>query len=114
MLKITQKKFSSSKAMKVVEDSNEDEDESSDDDNEKDEIAHLARKISKAWIKRKKKSFVLKKDKKGKAKQDEVIYFKCKELGHTRLECPRLKKTSKNKTTKKTAMIATWEYLNEE
>ena len=56
-LKTTQKKSRSSKATKVVEDFDEDEVESSDDDDEKHEIAHLVRKISKAWIKRKKKSF---------------------------------------------------------
>ena len=92
VLKNIQKKSSSSKAMKIVEDSYEDEDESSDDNDEKDEIAHFVKKISKAWIKKKKKSFVPKKDKKGKAKQDEVICFKCKEPGHVRSECPRLKK----------------------
>ena len=34
----------------------------------------------KAWIKRKKKGLVLKNDKKGKAKQDEVIYLNAKNL----------------------------------
>ena len=76
VLKSTQRKTSSSKAMKAIEDLDKDESsEDEDDDDEKDEIAHLARRISKAWIKRKKKDFVPKKDKKGKAKQDEVICF---------------------------------------
>ena len=74
--------------MKALEESEEDEEDSSDDD----EIAHLAKRISKAWIKRKKKSFVTKKDKKAKAKQDEVIYFEFKEPGQIRLEYPRRKK----------------------
>ena len=60
-MKSTHKRTSSSKAMKVAEDSDE---SSEDDDDEKDEIAYLARRISKAWIKRKKKGFVPKKDKK--------------------------------------------------
>ena len=113
-LKSTQRKSSSSKAMKAVEES-EDEDESSDDDDdENDEIAHLAERISKAWIKRKKnKGFVLKKNKKGKAKQNEVICFECKESGHVRSKCSRPKKDLKKKTPKKKAMIATWEDMEE-
>ena len=78
-LKSTQRKSSSSKAMKAAEVSKEEEKDSSNDDDEKDEIAHLAERISKAWIRRKKKKgFVPKKDKKGKAKQSEVICFECK------------------------------------
>ena len=62
-LKFTQIKSSSSKAIKAVED---EEDISKDDD--EDEIAHLARRISKPYINRKKKKgFIPKKDKKGKA-----------------------------------------------
>ena len=117
-LKSTQRKSSSSKTMKATEDSDEDEDESSnddDDDDEKDEIAQLVRRISKAWIKRKKKKgFILKKDKKGKTKQDEVICFECKELGHVRPECLRLKKNFKKKASKKKALMATWEDLDKE
>ena len=67
----------------------------------------MARRISKAWIKRKKKSLVPKKDKKGKAKQDEVICFECKEPGHVRSECLRLKKNLKKKAPKKKAMMIT-------
>ena len=67
-LKSIQKMTQSSKAMKASEESEEDEEDSFNEDD--DEIVHLARKISKAWIKRKKKSFVPKKDKKGKVKQD--------------------------------------------
>ena len=84
-LKTTQRKYNSSKAIKAAE---EEEDSSDDDDDKKDEIAHLVEKISKTWIRRKKKKcFVLKKDKKGKAKQSEVICFECKEPGHVRSEC---------------------------
>ena len=100
--------------MKASEDSKEEEEDSSDDEDDSDEIAHLARKISRAWIKRKKKNLVPKKDKKGKAKQDEIICFECKEPGHVRSECPRLKKASEKKTTKKKAMMATWEDLDKE
>ena len=75
----------------------------------------MAEKISKAWIKRKKKKgFVPKKDKKGKAKQSEIICYKCKELGHFRSKCPKLKKSSGKKAPKKKAMMATWEDLDEE
>ena len=82
--------------MKVAEDLYEDENESSEDD--EDEIAHLGRRILKAWINRKKKKcFVLKKNKKGKPKHGEVICFECKEPGHVRSECPRLKKNLKKK-----------------
>ena len=63
---------SASKAMKALEESEEEEEEepSDDEDNdEKDGIGHLAERISKALIIRKKeKGFVPKKDKKGKAK----------------------------------------------
>ena len=55
--KSTQRKSSSSKVMKAAEDS--DESSNDDDDDEKDEIAYLARRISKAQIKRRKnKGFV--------------------------------------------------------
>ena len=40
--------------------------------------------------------------------------FECKEPGHVRSECPRLKNASRKKTTKKKAMMATWEDLDEE
>ena len=62
----------------------------------------------------KKKGLVPKKDKRGKAKQDEVICFKCNESGHVRLEYPRLKKNLKKKAPKQRAMMATWEDLDEE
>ena len=64
--------------MKASEESYEDEEEPSDDndDDKKDEITHLAERISKAWIRRKKKKgFIPNKDKKGKAKQSEIICF---------------------------------------
>ena len=69
-LKSTQRKVISSKAMKDVEESEseekEEEEESFDDDEEKDEIAHLGERISKAWIKRKKKKVLsLKRTKRG-------------------------------------------------
>ena len=47
-LKSTQRKTSSSKAMKVAKELDEDEEDSSYDDDEKDEITHLVRRISKA------------------------------------------------------------------
>ena len=81
-LKSTQKRTSSSKAMKVIEESEKDEEDSSDNE-DNDEIAYLARRISKAWMSIKKKGPIMKKDKKGKAKQDEVICFECKEPGHS-------------------------------
>ena len=102
--------------MKAVEESEEGQEDSfDDDDDKKDEITHLAKRISKAWIKRKKKKgLVPKKDKKGKAKQSKIICFECKEPGHVRLECSRLKKSSKKKAPKKKAMMAIQEYLDEE
>ena len=112
-LKSTQKRTSSSKAMKTAKESEEHGKDSSDDEDD-DEIAHLARRISKAWMRRKKKGLVMKKDKKCKAKQDEVICFECKEPGHVRSEYQRLKKNLKKKAPKKTAMMATWEDLDEE
>ena len=99
--------------MKAAEETKEEEEDFSDD--EKDEIAHLEKRISKAWIKRKKKKgFVPKKNKKGKAKQSEVICFECKESGHVRSECPRLKKNLKKKTPKKKAIMASWEDMDKE
>ena len=108
IFKSTHKRSSSFKAMKPLE---EEEEPSNDvDDDKKDEIAHLPERISKAWIRRKKKKgFVPKKDKKGKAKQSKIICFECKELGQLRSECLKLKKSSKKKASKKKAMMATWE-----
>ena len=107
-LKSTQRKSSSSKAMKAAEEEEEEESFYDDNDDEKDEIAHLVERISKAWIRRKKKKgFVPKKDKKGKAKQSEIICFECNEPGHLRSECPKLKKNSKKKVPKKKTMMAT-------
>ena len=70
-LKSTHRRFSSSKAMKALKELDEEEEEpfDDDDDDEKDEIAHLVERISKDWVRRKKKKgFVPKKDKKGKAR----------------------------------------------
>ena len=101
--------------MKASEESDEEKEASNDDDDyEKDKIAHLAERIYKAWIKwKKKKGFIPKKDKKGKAKQSEIICFKYKEHGHLRPKCPKLKKSSKKKAPKKKAMTATWQNLDE-
>ena len=81
-LKSTQRKPSSSKAMKVVEDSDEDEDESFQDDNdEKDEIAYLARRISKAYInKNKKKGLSLKGTKREKQSKMKLFALNAKNL----------------------------------
>ena len=65
-------------------------------------------------MRRKTKGPVMKKGKKGKAKQGKVICFECKEPRHVKSECPRLKKNLKKKAPKKTAMMATWEDLDEE
>ena len=57
------------KHWKASEDTEEeDQDSSDDDDDDGDEISHLATRISRAWIKQKKKNLVPKKDKKEKAK----------------------------------------------
>ena len=102
--------------MKALEEMEEEEESSNDEDEEKKyEIAHLAEMISKAWIRRKKKKrFTPKKDKKGEAKQIKIIYYKCKELGHLRFACPKLKKSSRKKAPKNKTMMATWEDLDEE
>ena len=105
------------KASEELEEEEEEEEESSEDkdEEEKDEIAHLAQKISKAWIKRKKmKGFPPKKDKKGKTKQNEITCYECKELRHLRTECPKLKKNLIKKVPEKKATMATWEDLDEE
>ena len=115
-LKSTQRRSSSAKVMKALEEIDEEEELSNDeDDEEKHEIAHLTKKITKAQIRRKKKKgFVPKKDKKGKAKQSEIICYECKESRHLKLECPKLKKSSRKKAPKKKAMMTTWEDLDEE
>ena len=61
--------------MKASEETDEEKEPSNDTDDElKDEIAHLAKKIIRAWIRRKKKKRVTPKvDKKGKIKQNEII-----------------------------------------
>ena len=43
-----------------------------------------------------------------------MICFECKEPGHVRSECPKLKKNSKKKAPKQKAMMATREDLDEE
>ena len=80
-MKFIQRRISSTKAMKALEESEEEGESFEDkDEEEKDEITYLAQKISKAWIKRKKKKgFPPKKDKKGKTKQNEIICYECKE-----------------------------------
>ena len=79
-LKSTQKNTNSSKAMKSLEELEKNEEDSFDNDDDDDEIAHLAKRISKAWIKRKKKSFGTKKDEKGKAKQMRLFASNAKSL----------------------------------
>ena len=114
-LKSIQRRSNSFEAMKASKETDEEEEPSNDEDEEKkDKIAHLAKKISKAWIRRiKKKEVTPKKDKKGKTKQNEIICHVCKELRHLRSECPKLKKSSRKKAHKKKTMIATWEDLDE-
>ena len=54
----------------------------------KNEISHLVRRYQKLGLKKKKKrALSLKRTKKGKVKQVEVICFKCKEAGSVRSEC---------------------------
>ena len=76
-LKSTQRRSSFSKAMKALEETDKEKEPSDDEDKEgKDEIAHLAKKISIAWIRRMtKKRVAPKKDKKGKAKKNEIICY---------------------------------------
>ena len=95
--------------MKASEETDEEKEPSNDTDDElKDEIAHLAKKIIRAWIRRKKKKRVTPKvDKKGKIKQNEIICSECKEPRHLRSKCPKLKKSSRKKASKKKAMMAT-------
>ena len=102
--------------MKTSEETDEEREPSNDKDDEvTDEIAHLLEKITRVWIRRKKKNRVTPKlDKKRKTKQNEIICFECKELEHLRSECLKLKKSFRKKESKKKAMMATWEDLNEE
>ena len=68
-LKFTQRRPSSSKAIKTSKETNKEKEPSDDEDEEdKDEIAHLLEKISRAWIKRmkKKKALFLKRTRKEK------------------------------------------------
>ena len=104
-LKSTQRRSNSSKAIKASEETDEEEESSNNKDDEvKDKIAHLAEKITRAWIRRKKKKGVTPKvDKKGKTKQNKIIYFECKEPGHLRSEYLKLKKSSKKKASQKKA-----------
>ena len=67
-LKSIQKRTQSSKAMKVLEEAEGDEEDSSSSDDD-DKIAHFARKISKAWIKRKKKNLIPKKTRKARPRK---------------------------------------------
>ena len=107
-LKSTQKRSSSSKTIKASEEIHEEKEPSNDKDDEDEyEITHLVKKISKAQIKRKKKKgFVPKKGKKGKAKQNKITCYECKVPGHLRFECPKLKKNLKKKAPKKKTMMA--------
>ena len=108
-LKSIQRRSSTSKAMKASEEIDERKELSNDEDDKvKDEIAHLAEKITRVWIRKKKKKGVTPKvDKKRKAKQNEIICFEWKETKHLSSECPKLKKSSRKKAPKKKAMMAT-------
>ena len=106
-LKSTQRKASSTKALKASEESGEKESSEDEDEEAKDEITHLAEKISKAWIKRKKKKWLTpENDKKGKTKQSEIICYECKEPRHLRSECPKLKISFRTKAPTKKAMMS--------
>ena len=78
-LKSTQKRTQSSKAMKALEESKEDEEDSSED-NDDDEIAYLARRMSKSWIKRKKKSFVPKRTKRARPNKTRLFALNVRSL----------------------------------
>ena len=106
-LKFTWRRASSTKAMKVSEELEEEESSEDEDREEKDEIANLVEKISEAWIGRKKKGSPPKKDKKGKSKQNEITCYECKEYGHLRSECPKLKQNFRKKAPKKKVIMAT-------
>ena len=113
-LKSTQRKSSSSKAMKASKETDEEEEPSNDeDDEEKDEITHLAKKISNAWIRMKKRKASLPKIiKREKPKQNEITCYECMELGNLRSKYPKIKKNLKKKAPKKKAMMTIWEDLN--
>ena len=65
--------------MKASEELEENEEDSSQDDDD-DEIAHLARRILKAWIKTKKKSFVPKKHKKARPSKTRLFASNARSL----------------------------------
>ena len=95
-------------ALKSIKVDSEDEDVLDEDD-----VAYFTRKY-KNFIKRKKqfkKHFTNQKESKGeKSKNDEVICYECKKLGHIRTDCPLLKSSKKSK---KKAMKATWDDSDE-
>ena len=83
-LKSTQKRTQSSKASK---ESKEEEEDPSNEDDDSDEIAHLVRNISKAWIKRK-KNLVPKKDKKARLSKMRSSSLSARNLDMSDLNVP--------------------------
>ena len=94
-----------SKAEKVRAYQAEEESEESDEDSNEDELSLISRKLHQLWKHRKSKFRGLRKTRGRsesthgykKAYGKETTYFECKEPGHIKNDCPKLKKEGKPK-----------------
>src|ERR1044072_852448 len=103
----------------------EEESEASDESSEEDELSLISRRINHLWKHRQGKKFHKgPRNAKGrfestsgqkKATDKEVICFECKEPGHYKNECPKLKNDRRSKKyDKKKGLMATWDDLESE
>src|ERR1044072_9482246 len=107
--------FKKDKALQAEEESEESDEESSDED----ELSLISKRINKLWKHRQSKfrgprrgkgRFEFASGQKKNVDKDNIICYECKEPGHYKNECPKLKKDKKpKKLVKKKGLMATWD-----
>ena len=83
--------------------------EESEDDRSDFEVALLARRIMN-FMRKKREAPRKKIIDRGKTEKDSLVCYKCKKVGHLRIDCPRLRENPK---TKKKALVVTWIHSEE-
>ena len=106
---------SSSKKDKVLQ-AEEESEESDEESSDEDELSLISKRLNKLWKQRQSKfrksrrtkgRFESASGQKKNVDKDNVICYECKEPGHYRNECPKLKKDKKS--DKKKGLMATWD-----
>src|ERR1044072_612855 len=106
---------SSSKKDKVLQ-SEEESEEFDEESSDEDELSLMSKRLNKLWKQRQSKFRGLRRTKgrfesasgqKKNMDKDNVICYECKEPGHYRNECPKLKRDKKS--DKKKVLMATWD-----